>query len=64
MKLTSTMSVGKNLWMLKPTMLNRGVGIHIFTELSELETLISDYCKGIEEKKKKIKKKEKNQNQT
>ena len=32
----SNFSIGKNIWILKPTMLNRGIGIHLFTEILEL----------------------------
>ncbi len=42
------MNAGKNLWILKPTGYNRGVGIHVFSSLSELENLIIEYCKGVE----------------
>lgn len=55
-KLNPNFSIGKNIWILKPTMLNRGIGIHLFTDISELETLIIDYCKGVQEKKPKSKK--------
>lgn len=34
------------LWLLKPTFLNRGRGIHIFKDLYELEKLINDYATG------------------
>lgn len=34
----------KNIWLLKPTGLNRGRGIHIFTTLEELkQILIENY---------------------
>lgn len=38
------------LWLLKPTFLNRGRGIHIFKDLYELEKIINDYSTGFEEK--------------
>jgi hypothetical protein len=30
----------KNIWLLKPTGLNRGRGIHIFTTLEELRNIL------------------------
>jgi hypothetical protein len=34
----------KNIWLLKPTGLNRGRGIHIFTSIDELkQILIENY---------------------
>ena len=41
---------GQNLWILKPTNLNRGVGIHLFNDLNDLEKLLEDYNNGIEYK--------------
>lgn len=38
------------MWLLKPTFLNRGRGIHIFNDLNTLEKLINDYCEGYVEK--------------
>lgn len=38
------------LWLLKPTFLNRGRGIHIFNDLNHLEKLINEYYQGFEEK--------------
>lgn len=35
-----------NVWLLKPTFLNRGRGIHIFTNLTEFERLINQYVRG------------------
>jgi Tubulin-tyrosine ligase family len=32
----------KNIWLLKPTGLNRGRGIHIFTTLEELRNILID----------------------
>jgi hypothetical protein len=32
----------KNIWLLKPTGLNRGRGIHIFTTIEELRTILID----------------------
>ena len=37
-----------NLWMLKPTHLNRGRGIHVFRDLDSLYKLIKQYCSGRE----------------
>jgi hypothetical protein len=34
------------LWLLKPTFLNRGRGIHIFKDLLELEKIVNDYANG------------------
>lgn len=38
-----------NLWLLKPTHLNRGRGIHVFRDLETLNKLIKQYCIGKEE---------------
>ena len=38
-----------NLWLLKPTHLNRGRGIHVFRDLDTLNKLIKQYCIGKEE---------------
>ncbi len=35
---------GHNMWLLKPTCLNRGRGIHVFRELETLKELIIRYC--------------------
>ena len=40
---------GFNLWLLKPTHLNRGRGIHVFRDLDTLNRLIKQYCTGKEE---------------
>ena len=40
---------GYNLWMLKPTHMNRGRGIHVFNDLPTLHKLIKEYCFGKEE---------------
>lgn len=37
---------GFNLWLLKPTKLNRGRGIHVINNLTQLKQLISRYCEG------------------
>lgn len=38
-----------NLWLLKPTHLNRGRGIHVFRDMDSLIKLIKQYCSGKEE---------------
>lgn len=38
-----------NLWLLKPTHLNRGRGIHVFNDVETLHGLIRQYCIGKEE---------------
>ncbi len=40
---------GFNLWLLKPTHLNRGRGIHVFRDLDTLHKLIREYCQGKDE---------------
>lgn len=40
---------GYNLWLLKPTHLNRGRGIHVFRDLDSLHKLIREYCQGKDE---------------
>lgn len=37
------------LWLLKPTNLNRGRGIELFSNLNQLETLLSNYFEGFYE---------------
>lgn len=37
-----------NLWLLKPTHLNQGRGIHVFNDLDTLHKLIKQYCIGKE----------------
>lgn len=39
---------GHNLWLLKPTKLNRGRGIHVYNNLSMLKQLIQKYCEGFQ----------------
>ena len=39
---------GKNVWILKPTSMNRGKGIHVIANFKKLKKLIRDYCKGRE----------------
>ena len=38
------------LWILKPTQLNRGRGIHMFNSLDKLLRILKEYEQGIEEK--------------
>lgn len=40
---------GYNMWLLKPTHLNRGRGIHVFRDLDTLHKLIKEYCQGKDE---------------
>lgn len=37
---------GHNLWLLKPTKLNRGRGIHVCNNIGMMKSLISKYCEG------------------
>jgi hypothetical protein len=37
---------GFNLWIIKPTHLNCGRGIHVFRDLPTLHKLIKEYCMG------------------
>lgn len=37
---------GFNLWLLKPTKLNRGRGIHVINNLTQLKNLMTKYCEG------------------
>ncbi len=41
-----------NLWMLKPTDMNCGRGIHVFRDLDSLHRLIKQYCLGKQSPKK------------
>mmetsp|Transcript_30089 Transcript_30089/g.29340 ORF Transcript_30089/g.29340 Transcript_30089/m.29340 type:complete len:99 (+) Transcript_30089:1135-1431(+) len=36
---------GKNVWILKPTSLNRGKGIHVVGTLKKIKKLMRDYCR-------------------
>lgn len=47
---------GYNLWLLKPTHLNRGRGIHVFRDLDDLQRLVKEYCSGKDEEVKVSKK--------
>jgi Tubulin-tyrosine ligase family len=49
---------GFNMWLLKPTHLNRGRGIHVFRDLDTLHKLIKEYCQGKDEEVKVAPKKE------
>lgn len=35
---------GQNVWILKATGFNRGIGIHVFSQLTELYKLLKDYA--------------------
>ena len=34
---------GKNVWILKATGFNRGIGIHVFNRLEDVFSILSDY---------------------
>lgn len=36
--------IGKNIWILKPTGLNRGKGIHVVDSVKEIKRLIKQHC--------------------
>ena len=42
-----------NLWILKPTHLNCGRGIHVFRDLESFNKLVKQYCIGKDQLKKK-----------
>jgi len=35
---------GKNIWILKPTGLNRGKGIHVVDKIADVESIIQQTC--------------------
>jgi phosphoribosylamine-glycine ligase len=35
---------GKNIWILKPTGLNRGKGIHVVDSIKEMKRIIKQTC--------------------
>jgi|LakMenEpi03Aug12_release.lakeMendotaPanAssembly.Ray.scaffolds.fasta_scaffold1630674_1 phosphoribosylamine-glycine ligase len=35
---------GKNIWILKPTGLNRGKGIHVVDQFQEIKRIIKQTC--------------------
>jgi phosphoribosylamine-glycine ligase len=35
---------GKNIWILKPTGLNRGKGIHVVDNIKQIKKIIIDTC--------------------
>ena len=42
---------GDYLWIVKPTFLNRGRGIHVFSKLPDLTKYVSENVNGYTEKK-------------
>lgn len=54
---------GFNLWLLKPTHLNRGRGIHVFRDIETMHKLVKEYCQGKDEELKVTKKETKNKDQ-
>jgi hypothetical protein len=36
-------SVGQNVWILKCTGFNRGIGIHVFNKIDELRKIMDEY---------------------
>lgn len=45
---------GYNFWLLKPTKLNRGQGIHVCNNISTIKSLIAKYCDGFPKETKAI----------
>ena len=45
-KLGKTQFMGKNIWILKPTGLNRGRGVSVFNSLDKFKSLIKEYSEG------------------
>ena len=39
-KLSECSHIGQNLWLLKPTGFNRGIGIHIFQNFDQLREIM------------------------
>ena len=54
LSLPSSMFCGKNLWLLKPTSLNRGRGVTIFNSIPQLKKLILEYQSGQEQNPTKV----------
>lgn len=46
MKLPPSHFCGQNMWILKATGFNRGIGIHVFNKLDDLQRLIKEYTEG------------------
>lgn len=46
-KICETHFAGKNLWILKPTGLNRGRGVSVFDSLEKFKALIREYSEGV-----------------
>lgn len=40
-------SLGHNVWILKCTGFNRGIGIHVFNKIEDLRRLMDEYTTGI-----------------
>lgn len=38
--------LGKNVWILKPTSMNRGQGIHVANSFKKIKKLVREYCRG------------------
>ena len=36
---------GKNIWILKPTGLNRGKGIHVINSIKDIKSIIKATCR-------------------
>jgi hypothetical protein len=46
MRLPPSHFLGHNIWILKATGFNRGRGIHVFSNLEDLNKLIKEYTEG------------------
>jgi len=47
LKLKETHYIGRNLWILKPTGLNRGRGVSVFDTLDKFKALLKEYSEGV-----------------
>jgi hypothetical protein len=43
LELPATFLNGRNIWILKATGFNRGIGIHVFSNINELTKLFNEY---------------------
>ena len=43
----ATHDSGENVWLLKPSGFNRGIGICVFSSLEEFKTIVEDYHEGL-----------------